>query len=206
MLSQKKVYGIGVALTLGFLGSAMAEEAPNLAPAELPNFKAGTVITMKSTAAGFGVVNFETTYKSVENGQVDYITKEVNAQGEKRHSQRTGRSNMMLISAEGEDSGKDAQGGDETIRTTYKQGTPADLFPMTVGKSASWTYEHALVKRGQVQVTTSTESACLVSGAEKVTVPAGTYETYVIECQHSPDNVKEKVFIMPMIRSILMSW
>ena len=199
MVSRQNLLGFSFVFLSGLSCSALADGGPNLAPAELPICHPGTVIEIKTTAAGFGVVKSQTTYTAVTNGQVDYITKELTAQGDKHHHERTGHSNMLIISAEGEDTGVDAEGGKESIRTTYKTGTPADLFPMSVGKSASWTYEHALVKRGQVQVTTSTESACLVSGTETITVPAGTYDTYVIECQHSPDNVKEKVWYAPSV-------
>jgi hypothetical protein len=56
-------------------------------------------------------------------------------------------------------------------------GDPMALFPLAVGKSAGWSQTGT--NNGQ---TFTNEIRCGVSGTENVTVPAGSFDTFKVEC------------------------
>ena len=69
-------------------------------------------------------------------------------------------------------------------RSEGKTTAPADLlWPLTVGKKGKYDFQQTISRHdGTESIELSRNWSCAVEGTERVSVPAGTFDTYVIAC------------------------
>jgi len=70
---------------------------------------------------------------------------------------------------------EDACGGTSVERTVEANGS---IYPMTVGSREEWTISQTSGNRK----TEPYKRVCSVDGTARITVPAGTFDTYVVRC------------------------
>lgn len=161
--SPLRTFGLGVTLGVAILGTACStvggpqQASPD--PAGLPDYRVGQSFTFS-----------------------DRRTRRV-AAVEGRAVRWSGGSNGSYLAAPNFIVPILRREGSSRVVSHRAFGRPDDLWPLQVGKSVRFRVARTIApKTGGKPKETSYAWACRVSGRNKVTVPAGTFDTYRIEC------------------------
>lgn len=68
-------------------------------------------------------------------------------------------------------------------RQRITRGDPLAIYPLAVGKSVKFSVSGELPAKGWLW---QNEQSCAVTGIERTTVTAGTFDTYVVRCERVP--------------------
>lgn len=161
--SPLRTFGLGVTLGVAILGTACSTvggpQQASPEPAGLPDYRVGQSFTFS-----------------------DRRTRRV-AAVEGRAVRWSGASNGSYLAAPNFIVPILRREGSSQVVSHRAFGRPDDLWPLQVGKSVRFRVARTIApKTGGKPKETSYAWACRVSGRNKVAVPAGTFDTYRIEC------------------------
>ena len=156
--------------TGGCATSPPQQRGPDLAPAQLPVYKKGTTFVYSNGSwetvvdVTPGAVTWENSRGRVSTGPVDFTFKQTSWNFRNR------------------------QGGREfSAREDVLAPPPTSLWPLRVGNVAGYTERGSWREKGGPEKTYRTNWSCNVAGTERVSVMAGEFDTYAIECAKKSD-------------------
>ena len=76
---------------------------------------------------------------------------------------------------------------------------------MRVGSKASWTAQSQYSENGKQVSQSSSRKTCVVTGEERISVPAGVFDTFVIDCQTPAEKMSRQEWYAPSIATVVRS-
>lgn len=190
--------GLAAAILFTSSGSYAMEAATPQVP------KAGTVIVTRSSGTFYaGSVTTTVTVRSVQPGRVEYASRSEQP-GYVYESAGTS-SDTFALEFDGENTARGPNGSMSLTRTALAGGNPRQLFPMKVGSKASWTAQSQFFENGKQVSQSSSHRTCSVTGEERITVPAGAFDTFVIDCQTPAEQMSRQEWYASSIGIVVKS-
>lgn len=161
------------------------------------------MVTRSSGTFYSGSMTTTVTVRSVQPSRVEYSSR--SEQPGYVYESAGISSDTFALEFDGENTARGPNGSVSLTRTTLAGGSPRQLFPMKVGSKASWTAQSQFFENGKQVSQSSSRRTCTVTGEERITVPAGAFDTFAIDCQTPAEQMSRQEWYAPSIGTVVRS-